>query len=142
MPFQAFLVAITLFSTPADIGSSRPGIDVERYRFEIAVSDSTNEIHGRAEVTVRFTKGIDSFFLDLVGRMDGAAGMTVTAVRLDEKGVSFEHAHNRLTIDTGVVSEGDRRTYTVSYHGTPGEGLIISMNKFGERTFFGENWPD
>jgi aminopeptidase N len=30
----------------------------------------------------------------------------------------------------------------VTYKGIPADGLIISKNKFGKRTFFGDNWPD
>ena len=30
----------------------------------------------------------------------------------------------------------------IRYDGTPARGLIISRNKFGERTFFGDNWPN
>ena len=33
-------------------------------------------------------------------------------------------------------------TYTIVYHGIPADGLIISTNKFGHRTFFGDNWPN
>ena len=34
------------------------------------------------------------------------------------------------------------RKYPIEYHGIPADGLIISENKFGDRTFFGDNWPD
>ncbi|MDX1548310.1 MAG: M1 family aminopeptidase, partial [Rhodothermales bacterium] len=37
---------------------------------------------------------------------------------------------------------GARRTFTVRYGGVPADGLIISTNKHGDRTFFGDNWPN
>ena len=32
--------------------------------------------------------------------------------------------------------------YLITYSGIPADGLIISTNKFGHRTFFGDNWPN
>jgi aminopeptidase N len=34
------------------------------------------------------------------------------------------------------------RKYRIAYAGIPSDGLIISENRFGDRTFFGDNWPD
>ena len=42
--------------------------------------------------------------------------------------------------DTGIP--GNENTYTISYEGIPADGLIISNNKYGARTFFGDNWPN
>lgn len=30
----------------------------------------------------------------------------------------------------------------ISYHGTPADGLLIQQNKFGQRSFFVDNWPN
>ncbi|MDV7390579.1 hypothetical protein RZS08_04460, partial [Arthrospira platensis SPKY1] len=34
------------------------------------------------------------------------------------------------------------RQYRIAYHGVPADGLIISQNQHGQRTFFGDNWPN
>lgn len=129
-----------------DIESARPGIDVLGYHFEIALSDSSNVIHGRAAVTVAFTDSVDSFFLDLVGQDAGATGMSVIATASGGSSaatpIPFEHVGQRLTLGTPGAKPGQVRTYTIEYQGVPADGLIISSNKFGDRTFFGDNWPN
>ena len=35
-----------------------------------------------------------------------------------------------------------KNMYTIYYKGIPPDGLIISNNKYGVRTFFGDNWPN
>jgi len=37
---------------------------------------------------------------------------------------------------------GGSRDFLIGYHGVPADGLIISANKYDERTFFGDNWPN
>ena len=34
------------------------------------------------------------------------------------------------------------RRYAIEYRGTPSDGLIITDNKHGDRTFSADNWPD
>jgi aminopeptidase N len=36
----------------------------------------------------------------------------------------------------------DTEIVTIYYHGVPDDGLVISKNKYGQRTFFADNWPD
>ena len=37
---------------------------------------------------------------------------------------------------------GDTSTFFIRYKGIPADGLIISKNQYGSRTFFGDNWPN
>jgi hypothetical protein len=37
---------------------------------------------------------------------------------------------------------GERRQFIVRYRVTPANGLRMLKNKFGERIFFSENWPN
>ena len=69
--------------------------------------------------------------------------MNVTAVMEDDQAVEFTHANDRLHIALAAPSRvQEQRTFTITYHGTPADGLVISQNKYGERTFFGDNWPN
>ena len=52
-----------------------------------------------------------------------------------------EHENNKLII-YDEHKKGDTVAFTISYKGIPSDGLIISKNKYGDRTFFGDNWPD
>ena len=46
-----------------------------------------------------------------------------------------------ITSDESVKA-GSTGVFTIDYSGIPADGLIISDNKFGKRTFFADNWPD
>lgn len=75
------LAAAPLVTT--DTYPRQPGVDVQHYRFALALTDSTDEIAGETTVVIRFTtNGLISFFLDLATAANGK-GMTVTSVTSD-----------------------------------------------------------
>ena len=131
---------------PTAPGPSRPGIDIEGYRFELTLRDDTDEITGRTTVTLRFTAdGVAQVPLDLIGRAPDGRGMEVLSVTTPDGGTSLTHRHenNLLTIhlpEPGTT--GTLATFTISYRGIPASGLRIGPNKYGERTFFSDNWPN
>ena len=127
-----------------------PGIDAVHYRFALTLHDDTDRIDGTATARVRFVEdGADSLALDLIGKdseEDDATGMQVEAVTWNGQALGFTHAGDRLRIATGAEAgpapeAGEVRAYRIQYAGVPADGLIISENQFGDRTFFGDNWP-
>jgi aminopeptidase N len=48
----------------------------------------------------------------------------------------------RIMLSPNGPALNDTVTYNIKYHGVPANGLIISKNKFGHRTFFADNWPN
>ena len=147
-PFLALLLATLPAGThplTAQNGPSRPGIDIEAYRFELALRDDTDEVAGRATVTLRFTAdGVTEVPLDLIGRGADGRGMEVLAVSAPGGGsLAFRHENDLLTVTLAEPgAAGARATFTVGYHGIPASGLRIGPNKYGERTFFSDNWPN
>lgn len=115
-------------------------IDIQHYMFELQLNDQNDRINGIAHVTVRLLKDLDQFTLDLVNESDGK-GMKVNAVMSDSQPVKFSHQNDQLVINTSAKS-GELKTFLIAYEGIPQTGLIISKNKYGDRTFFGDNWPD
>ncbi len=83
------------------------------------------------------------------GGLSGAAnesasptGMTVTAVTADATPLRYTHLNDRLHVDFPEPSKtGERLAFTVSYHGTPATGLQIGNNRYGDRGFFSNDWP-
>ena len=70
-------------------------------------------------------------------------GMTVTAVTSGGAPVSFTHRDDRLHVDAPRPSQaGGAWTFMISYHGTPATGLQIGNNRYGDRGFFSNDWPD
>ncbi len=115
-------------------------IDVRHYRFELKLSDSSDAIEGKAVVTVKFRKDLSSFDLDL-RKASGGKGMNVVTVRSGGEAIPFTHVGNDLRISYPGKA-GEIAVFAIAYSGVPETGLIISKNKYGERTFFGDNWPD
>lgn len=71
-------------------------------------------------------------------------GMTVTGVvASDGKALTFTHENNVLRVDFPNQSNaGERFSFTVSYHGVPATGLYVGKNKYGDRVWFTDNWPN
>lgn len=145
--FPLLMLGLTLIGvTPLaaeDTYPRQPGVDVQHYKFAIALNDSTDAITGDATVTVRFTKrGLTRFFLDLATPANGK-GMTVTSVTSNGSALQYTHTNDHLAITLRTpTNDGELRDFTISYHGTPASGLYIGKNRHGERAFFSWNWPD
>jgi aminopeptidase N len=123
----------------------RPGVDVQRYHFDLTLADTSDRIEGIAEVDVRFTADtLTTLVLDLVAARDGGdTGMTVREVREDGRAARFRQRGDSLVVTlTRPPAAGDFRAITVVYDGVPADGLIIGQNRHGSRTFFGDNWPN
>jgi aminopeptidase N len=117
-------------------------IDVLHYRFEIGLSDQSDTVHGRASILVKFLQPGSQVAFDLALAKDGKKGMTVT--KIDGPGLSgFTTNGDHIDIHlTSVSKVNDTATFVISYAGIPADGLIISKNKFGHRSFFSDNWPN
>jgi aminopeptidase N len=136
----------------ADTYPRQPGVDAVHYVFRLGLSDASNEITGETTITVKFQRdGVGDLTLDLAS-IAGGKGMAVQSVRrggpIDTPGpasdnLMFTHADSRLRLVLPPLSKaGTEFTFTVRYRGTPAAGLRIGDNMHGERTFFGENWPN
>jgi aminopeptidase N len=136
---RIFLILI-LFAKALSVDAQ--GIDVQHYKYEIELSDATNAIKGRAIVTVKFLQALPVLELDLVFGQD-EKGMYVFQVKEGSSLLKSRQANDKLIITLAKPSVKDEvRTFEINYMGTPQDGLIISKNKFGERTFFADNWPN
>jgi len=130
----------------ADTYPKNANIDVLNYTFSITLSDDTDKIQCEATVEVRFKEaGIETLRLDLINssqELDNK-GMTVSKVVSAGEDLAYTHQNNELKILLAEPSKaGQLGKYTITYSGIPATGLIIGKNKYGERTFFSDNWPD
>ncbi len=119
-----------------------PTINVQHYAFHLSLSDHTHEIVGKAEVTIQFEGQVSSFFLDFIERGDDGKGMQVSGISQNGTPVKYSHANQRLQIFPEAGMQGNVHTFTIHYKGIPADGLLIGENKYGDHTFFGDNWPD
>ncbi|SDQ01531.1 Peptidase family M1 [Mucilaginibacter sp. OK268] len=135
--FSALL--ILSMATQAQI----PGaiIDVQHYNFALQLNDIDNNIKGQATVDVKFLKNTSTFNLDLVKKNTEGKGMLVSSVTEKGKKLKFTQDSATVKIYTNAKTSS-LHSYKISYTGVPADGLIISTNNFGHRTFFGDNWPN
>ncbi|HFC01097.1 MAG TPA: M1 family peptidase [Phaeodactylibacter sp.] len=134
-------ISISIFSQKEIPNLTR--LDVLHYGFEITISDTTDEIKGMATVKILFLKNQKEFKLDLVQKIGDEKGMDVTQVLQNSAAIPFSQSDDFLIITPpSPIQKGDTLTYQITYHGIPADGLIIAKNKYGDRTFFGDNWPN
>lgn len=135
-----FLGWFTLSSQETDGYPRMAQVDVQHYKFEITLNDKNDKIQGQTQVDVVLNESVEEFTLDLFKR-DGKRGMEVSSVIHDDKNLDFNHGKERLEISLPGSLSG-AQSFIINYSGIPADGLIISENKFGDRTFFGDNWPN
>ncbi len=128
----------------ADTYPRNPRVDVLNYRFAIDLQDRDNHIVATADIDIRFAgDGETALRFDLVDRDATGKGMAVSAVSIDGVGVPFVHRQQTLRIELPRPFRRDERVrLRIAYAGEPGGGLKIAANRYGDRTFFSDNWPD
>jgi len=134
----------------ASLEAQRP-IDILNYRFSINLSDSSNRIFGKADIQFRTQQSVRQIDIDLGQYDKKGKGMQVTHVgrypTRHETGVArlaFQWiSEHRIRIDLDKpLATNQEASIWIEYNGIPRDGLIISKNQHGERTFFADNWPD
>ncbi|MFC2166962.1 M1 family metallopeptidase [Acidobacteriota bacterium] len=146
VPVLFFALLFVLTSASADFYPKNPHIDVQSYVFKVKLRDDTDDIQCQAVLEVKFLKeGIEEFSLDLVDRepREDGKGMVITGISKNGKELTFTHTNSRVGINLGEpVKLNETLTFEIDYHGVPADGLIIGENRHGEKTFFGDAWPN
>ncbi len=127
-----------------DAYPKNPDIDIQHYRFELTLSEGSDEIHGIAVIDIQFKKsGVSKLRLDLFSKAPEGKGMIVESILQGGMPLIYSHVNNELWISLSAPSSLDRQIQiAIAYHGVPALGLHIKPNKYGDRTFFSDNWPD
>lgn len=140
-------LSLLLFFTLIGLASnSQRLVDARHYSYHIRLNDENDTIAGMARIVLNANETFKVFTLDLKNISKGK-GMVVTKVTCPPpralSGPQYIHRDNKLTITMPQeIKKGDTAEVTVFYEGIPADGLIISKNKYGRRTFFADNWPD
>lgn len=142
---MAFPYVVSAQPTAYDrVGDNYPkneSIDIINYRFEVVITDQSDEIDVVATIDARFeAAGQSELRLDLVEASEGK-GMVVERVYAAEQDLRYRHEQNQLFIDLGhETRQNERLQVSVQYSGSPAKGLIIGPNKHGDFTVFSDNW--
>ena len=136
--------AVCLLSFVIFLGQvhSQNNVNVTHYRFDITLSDRDDTIRGEATIDGKILNGGKQFSLDLAQPDAGSKGKGLVVTAVKGTGVSgFKQSGNKVIIDFSTAP-ADTFRVALSYQGIPSDGLIIGINKFGQRCFFADNWPN
>jgi aminopeptidase N len=137
------ILPLTVMAFPKDRYPVNPGTDIIHYSFNIFLNDTTDRIEGKAALTAEVDDTTTALVLDLRGVGENGRGMKVYSVSCSGSAAEFRHSGNRLSVNLPGGNSGRHRVeVNVDYAGIPADGLIISKNRHGDRTFFADNWPD
>ena len=115
--------------------------DILSYDFDVTLSEESDEVSGTAKIEVRFISAPKTLELDLSGQQADGTGMTITGLSIDGEEHTFEHRGEIVSIDMRGYSK-DVHFIQISYRGIPTDGLIIRTDTNGNKTFFGDHWPN
>jgi len=124
---------------------AQSNIDILHYRFHIAISDKNDSISGVSIIRFIVKEKKPTIEFDLTNVKKDGKGMLAEVIGYTDKiaigNESFRQESDKLIIPS-KFNKGDTATVIINYKGIPADGLIISKNQFGKRTFFADNWPN
>src|SRR6266850_8341224 len=138
LPFVLIVVASSLATVFAIrhervIDTWRP----TKYTVNITLDERLNEIvHASAQINISAIKRLSLIDLDF-------GDLMVDSVKVNSDSAPFERKSGLLNVKLLTpVDAGTSLTVTVSYHGKPKDGLILTTDKAGKPAAVGDNWPD
>lgn len=128
--------------------------DVLHYKYEIELNDNNDTIRGNARISFIVTdkNGIrngEALTFDLKSTDKQSKGGMLVRQGMDQTRSQYSrinravHENNKVILMNGAdLKQGDTSWVVINYYGVPSDGLIISKNQSGKRTFFADNWPN
>lgn len=140
------ILSLVLFSGASwsrDFYLKNSAVDIQRYRYFIELNDENAVIKGRAVIRIRANARLNELALDLGQRDEAGKGMQVSSVQMAGQSLVSQHSQDKLKIQLPEPQPANAEfELEIMYQGEPKSGLFISNNKFGDRVFFADNWPD
>ena len=150
MKYKHFILAVILSISSlysfADTYPRNYAIDILHYAFELKLSDNTDEIIGKTTISILIkTADVKQIRLDLINQTEQRLqkGMVVSSVSYNDTKLIFTHKNDALIIQLPSAATKDAIIkLVINYSGVPAGGLKIGPTKYGDRSFFNENWPN
>ncbi len=136
------IILFYFLSVSLQIFSQFSQIDVQSYRIDLTVNDSNDTILVKEKIVFDYNDFTKSVSLNLSSIDKSGKGMHIQKVMQGKNELKFIHSKNLLTLKDFRVNTNENIEIEVHFKGVPIDGLVIGKNKFGSRTFFGDNWPN
>lgn len=117
-------------------------IDVRNYKIDLSVNDLSDTIEVSETISFSHLNRNEPIVFNLKSINTDGNGMSVSSVSHKEEELKFSHQNDSLYVFVNTPSENHYYELNISFKGVPIDGLVIGENKFGKRTFFGDNWPN
>ena len=128
------------FEAVVCIGQSN--IDVQHYSLNVVLSKDSKTISLNESIDIQLAQQTSSLSLDLMGLQKDKVGMKVISVSAPYQNLSWRQTTEHLHIDLpDQLQRGDIQLF-IQLSGEPSDGLVIGVNKYGDPTFFADNWPN
>ncbi len=114
--------------------------DVVHYNFKIEVEENSDSIFCEAIINYKNFKKTNVLSFNLKNQNKFKKGMIVNNV-FDNNGNNLKYIHSKDVLNI-VLKNNKDSIVRIQYEGVPDNGLIIGKNKFGDKTWFGDNWPN
>jgi aminopeptidase N len=138
--YKVLLVSFLIVSF--QIFSQFSQIDVQSYKIDLTVNDLNDTILVREKIVFDYNDFTKSVSFNLTSIDKSGKGMRIQKVLQGKNELDFSHLKNILTLKNFRVNTNKNIEIEVQFKGVPIDGLVIGKNKFGSRTFFGDNWPN
>ena len=115
-------------------------IDIKEYRFNIHVSDADDTIKVHETISFFWKDKTKPPCLNLTSVKKNGKGMKINEIEKGGKKIEFIHKMDTIYL-IGLSYSEELFELDINYSGIPADGLVIGKNKYGNRTFFGDNWP-
>lgn len=116
--------------------AKQPYLDVIHYHVNLEIDNNHDSIFGKTTIQFKLTESKQNLVFDLQQTMN------VVGVLQNNQPLKFNHQNNQLMVELKNVSTTTFESIVIYYKGIPNDGLIISKNKYNDRTFFADNWPN
>lgn len=137
-----FLFGFVLLWTASLCNAQIEQIDVKHYKVDLSVNDNSDTIEVLETISFSHLDEKKPIVFNLKSIDKNGAGMSVSKITSNDNIVQFVHKNDSLYVLIGTPSEDKYYEIDISFKGVPIDGLVIGENKFGKRTFFGDNWPN
>ncbi len=118
-------------------------IDVKHYTFNLKLNDENDVIIGKAIISALVKTPTSRVILDLAGKNSSGKGMKVSKITSEGENIPFYLIGNKLELLLPITTKAmTTYDFEIDYKGIPADGLVISKSRNGDRTFFGDNWPN
>lgn len=141
---KVFICACLIFFVVT--APAQRNIDVLHYRYELELNDANDSLSGNATILFLVKSATSSVSFDLTNIKSKKKGMQFIRAQVIKSNTpisSCTHSNDKLTFNfQNPLAVEDSVQINIEYKGIPSDGLIISKNKYGHRTFFADNWPN